>query len=125
MFIYFYSYLDLAPLPSTPIRLSHRFSQRVNEIRSFVTQQFDLAMLQALDPVVAFTASALAVLTSQQEVLHHGSTKEEQDQIAEYYSVAGVVFWLIIIAVDVGCDNAIEISPADDKPEGDTSFVNT
>jgi hypothetical protein len=125
MFIYSHSYLDLAPLPSTPIRLSHRYSQRVNEIRSFVTQQLDLAMLQAFDPVVAFTASALGILTSQQEVLHHGSTKEEQNQVAENYSVAGVVFWLIIIAVDVGCDNAIEISPADDKPEGDTSFVNT
>ena len=82
-------------------------------------------MLQAFDPVVAFTASALGILTSQQEVLHHGSTKEEQNQVAEHYSVAGIVFWLIIIAVDVGCDNSIEISPADDKPEGDTSFVNT
>lgn len=91
-----------SPLPSTPIWLSHRCSQRVNEIRSFITQQLDLVLVQALDPVVAFAASALAVLTPQQEVLHHGSTKEEQYQVAEYYSVTGVVFWLVMIAVDVG-----------------------
>lgn len=99
MFIYSHLYLDLAPL-FIP-RPFHPCSQRVKEIRSFVTQQLDLALVQALDPVVAFATSALAVLTPQQEVLHHGSAKEEQDQVGEYYSVTGVVVWLIIIAVDV------------------------
>ena len=123
MFIYFPSYLGLAPLLLA--HPSHRSSQSVNEIRSFVTQQLNLTLVQALNPVVAFATSALGILTSQQDVLQHGSTKEEQDKVAEYYSVAGVVFRLIIVAVDVGCDDAVEVSPADDKPERDTSFVNT
>jgi hypothetical protein len=64
-------------------------SQRVHEIRAFITQQLNLTVIQPFDPLITLSATALAVLATQQQILHDRATKEEQDQIAHHHTVAG------------------------------------
>lgn len=100
-------------------------SQSVHEIRAFITQQLNLTVIQSLDPLITLAATALGVLATQQQILHDRATEQEQDQVAQNNAVTRVVAGLILVAVDIGRDDSIEVTPSNNKAEGDTTLVDT
>jgi hypothetical protein len=54
-------------------------SQRVNEIRPLITKKLDLTAIQSLNPVIPISTQTLTVLESEEQILHHGTTKLEKD----------------------------------------------
>lgn len=75
--------------------------------------------------MVSLAATALTVLATQEDVLHDGATEQEQYQVTEYDSMARVESRSVFVAVDVGRDDAIQVSPANDETQGDTALVDT
>lgn len=54
-------------------------SRRVNEIRSLISKKLDLTAVQSLNPMIPISPQALTVLHSEEQILHQGTTKLEQD----------------------------------------------
>lgn len=73
--------------------------------------------------MVPLAPTALTVLATQKEVLHDRATEQEEYQVAEHDTMAGVEPRSIFVAVDVGGDNTVQVTPANNETQGDTALV--
>lgn len=83
------------------------------------------AETQTIWEFLALSTLALVVLPPQQGVQHQRSTEQEQDQICKNNTMARIVGRRVLAAVDVRGGNTIEVSPADEETQRDTSLVYT
>lgn len=108
------------------IMLSLQFAKEshgVDEIRPHVAQELNLAWVQSFHPVIAFAAQALTILPLQQNVLQQRPTKFKQHQVGKNHAVTRIIARLILFTIDIGRDDAVEVSPSNDESKRDTAFV--
>lgn len=108
-----------------PDAYHHTALQHVYKVRPLISLLFNLLGTQALNRAVALSTLALVVLPPQQGVQHQRSTEQEQDQICKNNTMARIVGGRVLIAVDVRGSNTIEVSPAYEETQRDTSLVYT
>lgn len=75
--------------------------------------------------MVPISAQTLTILESEEQILHQGTTKLEQDYIRQHGTMARVEVGRVLASVDVGGYNSVEITPANDDTKSYTSFVHT
>jgi hypothetical protein len=101
------------------------FSQRVDEVRPFVTQLVNLVLRLTFNPVVSFATSSLRILAPEQDILLHAATEQEHGFIAKDRPMARLETWSILGSVDIRGHDPVEIAPADDEPKGDATLVHS
>ena len=74
--------------------------------------------------VVPLATKPPLVFRSQHGIHEDGASKQANDEVSQNGTMAGIVFWPLPLDVDVGADNSVEIAPADNYANDDTSFVN-
>jgi len=74
--------------------------------------------------VVPLAAKPPLVFRSQHGVHEDGTSKQANDKVSEDGTVPSVVLWLFLLDIDVRADNSVEIAPADNNADDNTSLVN-
>lgn len=74
--------------------------------------------------VVPLATKPPLVFRSQHGIHEDGASKQANDEVSQNGTMAGIVFWLLPLDVDVGADNSVEIAPTDNHADDDASFVN-
>lgn len=95
----------------------------VEKVWSQVTQLIPLRVIEPFSPMVPFTAQPLSVFTSKQERLQDAAQEQKQGHVTKYGAVSWLVTGLILGAIDVATNNAIEVAPTDHEAKRDSTFV--
>lgn len=88
-----------------------------------ITKHLNLVLILARHPCIPLPRKPLPVLSLQQKVGNKAPAKQEQNHVREHHSMARFVVRLVLRAVDIARHNAVEIAPADDEADGDTTFI--
>lgn len=94
----------------------------VDEVRTNITEISDFRLALALDKVVALAGLALVVLHLQHDVGEHRSSEQAHEHVSEHRAVAGPVSRLLRRHVDVGRNDTVHVTPADDYADHDTAL---
>lgn len=97
--------------------------QGVEEIRTVVTSDPDLFCGFAFVHAVTLAGAALVVLYAQHDVREDGAAKETNDQIGEDNGVTCEKTGGLAGDVDIGADDAVEVTPADDNSNDHAALV--
>lgn len=81
-------------------------SHSVDEIWALVTQQLNLTVVLALNPMITLALLPFLVLADEQEVCNDAPNAQEERQVSEYHAVTRSVLWRVFLHVDVACDDS-------------------
>lgn len=123
--LYCYSAYDLGRSIHIPTlaQLLRRGLQSVDEVRSFVPSNPDLLGRHPLMHIVPSTTAPLGILLPQHDIREYSATKQAHHHVAEHGGVASPVSRLLLLEVDVGRDDTVEVAPADDDANDDAALV--
>lgn len=91
----------------------------VDEVGAIVAAGKLLVVGEAVVHVVTSTGAALLVLGLEGEVHEDGAAEEEENLVGEDDTVTSVVAGLLGADVDIGRDDAVEVTPANNHANGD------
>ena len=96
---------------------------RVQEVWSLVSKLLSLFLVHALNQVIPISCQSCRIFPAQEESHQTAATKEADNHVSHDCCVADGEFWRLI--EDVAANNAIEVTPANDESEHDTTLVDT